>query len=58
VTESEWKSKVETMIRDDARVAELKIEIERSCWRFLTKLRDGGMACALKVTIDPIRSSE
>jgi hypothetical protein len=57
VTEGDWKATMDTLNRDPA-TQELRVAIERACWRYLTHIRDCGIGAQLKVTIDPIAGSE
>jgi hypothetical protein len=53
MTNGEWKTAI-ALINADPATAQLKADIERACWRYLTHVRGRGIGCALKVVVDPI----
>jgi hypothetical protein len=53
MTESEWRQTMDR-INSDPTTAELRIEIERACWRYLNHLRENGVFAALRVVVDPV----
>jgi hypothetical protein len=50
MTEPEWRQTMER-INSDPATAELRIELERACWRYLNRLRENGVSAALRVVV-------
>lgn len=53
VTEDEWKT-VMAHVNADPATMELRRDIEKACWKYLTRIRDLGIGAALRVTLDPV----
>jgi hypothetical protein len=53
VTEDEWKT-VMAHVNADPATMELRRDIEKACWKYLTRIRDLSIGAALRVTLDPV----